>query len=123
MAVFSIEKTAITYLDAGYTKTDTVFDPIQNVNICFLSKAGMPTVELLEPVDESSPVNDTLKKCGVAPYHTCYEVKSIDEAAAELRQKRIFPLGKAEEAIAFGGCRVCFFYNKNIGLIELVERR
>ncbi len=122
VAVFSIEKTAKFYTDAGYVKTDTVFDPIQRVNICFLAKDGMPTVELLEPVDETSPVNDALRKNGVAPYHTCYEASDLTQTAVELRKKRIFPLGEAAKAVAFGGRKVQFFYNKNIGLIEIVEK-
>lgn len=122
MAVFSIEKTSGVYLSLGYAKTDTVFDPIQHVNICFLTKTGEPTVELLEPVGDKSPVCDILKKNGVSPYHTCYEVASIADAASELKQKRIFPLGAPAEAVAFGGKRVQFFYHKNIGLIELVEK-
>lgn len=122
MAVFSIEKTAKFYTDAGYEQTPTVFDPIQNVNICFLTKANMPTVELLEPVDADSPVNQCLRKNGVAPYHTCYEARDLAQAAAELQQKRIFPLGDAAVAVAFGGKKVQFFYNKNIGLIEIVQQ-
>ncbi len=122
VAVFSIEKTAKIYVEAGYRQSATVFDSIQNVNICFLTKENMPTVELLEPVDEHSPVNDTLRKNGVTPYHTCYEASDLAQAATELQKKRIFPLGGATEAVAFGGRKVQFFYNKNIGLIEIVEK-
>lgn len=121
MAVFSIEKTSNIYIGLGYEKTETVFDPIQHVNICFLTKEGEPTVELLEPVDEKSPVCDTLRKNGVSAYHTCYAVENLAKAAEELKQKRIFPLGASAHAVAFGGKNVQFFYHKNIGLIELVE--
>lgn len=54
----------------GYKQSDTIFDPIQNVNICWLTKENMPVVELLEPVDETSPVNKILEKNGVTPYPT-----------------------------------------------------
>lgn len=122
VAVFSIEKTSSTYAQLGYAKTDTVFDPIQHVNICFLTKDGEPTVELLEPADDKSPVCDTLKKNGVTPYHTCYAVDNLSKAADELKSMRYLPLGKAVAAVAFGGKSVQFFYHKNMGLIELVER-
>ena len=49
IAVFSIDETAEMYLAAGYEKTETIFDPIQNVHICFLTKDGMPMMELLAP--------------------------------------------------------------------------
>ena len=65
IAVFDIDDTAQYYIDAGYQKTETVIDVIQNVKICFLTKEGMPMLELLAPVDENSPVNRTLDKIDV----------------------------------------------------------
>lgn len=122
IAVFSIDKTAKVYLSLGYKKSETVFDPIQNVNICFLEKDNLPMIELVEPVDENSPVNETLKKNGVTPYHCCYEVDDIEVAAGELQNERFIPTCKAVKAIAFGNKMVQFFYNKNVGLVELVEK-
>ena len=77
IAVFDIDDTAQYYIDAGYQKTETVIDAIQNVKICFLTKEGMPMLELLAPVDENSPVNRTLDKMGVTPYHCCYSVDDM----------------------------------------------
>ena len=37
IAVFSIEKSSEFYVNQGYEITETVFDPIQNVNICFIN--------------------------------------------------------------------------------------
>ena len=64
-AVTSIEKTMYYYIDGGYSCSSVIFDPIQNVNICFLTKEGEPMIELLEPVDENSPINKNLEKNGV----------------------------------------------------------
>ena len=122
VAVPEIEPTAKVYVEAGYTQTEPVYDPIQNVHICFLSKDGMPTVELLAPHDSTSPIQKTLDKMGVTPYHTCYEVESIEEAITELRKLRYIVVRKPEPAVAFEGKRVCFLYNKQVGLIEIVER-
>ena len=121
VAVKDIKKTAAIYEAGGYTVSNTILDPIQNVNICWLTKEGMPTVELLEPINETSPVCKTLEKNGVTPYHTCYTVDNIDEAIAELRKMRYVVVSKPVEAVAIHNCKVCFLYNKNIGLIELVE--
>lgn len=117
----NIDATAAIYEDGGYRMSDIIFDPIQNVNICWLTREGFPTVELLSPVDETSPVCKTLEKNGVTPYHTCYIVENIDEAAKKLRKDRYVMVSKPAEAVAFKGSRVAFFFNKNIGLIELVE--
>ena len=121
VAVKDIEATASVYEQGGYKRSGSVFDPIQNVNICWLTKEGMPTVELLAPVDEKSPVNKTLEKVGVAPYHCCYVVDNIEEAVAELKRQKYIMVSRPAEAVAFCGSRVCFLFNKNVGLIEIVE--
>lgn len=121
VAVNDIEATASVYEQGGYHRSARIFDPVQNVNICWLTREGYPTVELLAPVDETSPVCKTLEKNGVTPYHTCYIVPSIDDAAIKLRKQRYVMVSKPAEAVAFKGSRVAFFFNKNIGLIELVE--
>lgn len=121
VAVFNIDITAGYYIEAGYKKSDTIIDPIQNVQICFLSKEGMPSIELLAPVDEKSPINDTLKKMGVSPYHCCYLVDNMDEAIKQLKRKKYICIVKPVSACAIDNRRVSFLFNKDIGLIELVE--
>jgi len=121
VAVKNLDATAAVYEQGGYKRSASIFDPIQNVNICWLTKEGMPIVELLAPVDESSPVNKTLEKNGVTPYHTCYVVEDIEEAIAQLRKQKYMMVSKPAEAVAFCGSKVCFLFNKNVGLIELVE--
>lgn len=121
VAVKDLDATASIYEQGGYHRSASIFDPIQNVNICWLTKEGMPTVELLAPVDEKSPVNKTLEKVGVSPYHCCYVVDNLEDACAELRKQRYIMVSKPAEAVAFCGSRVSFLFNKNVGLIELVE--
>ena len=121
VAVNDIEATSSAYEQGGYHRSASIFDPVQNVNICWLTREGYPTVELLAPVDEKSPVNKTLEKNGVTPYHTCWIVPNIEEAALKLRKQRYVMVSKAAEAVAFKGSRVAFFFNKSVGLIELVE--
>ncbi len=121
VAVYDIERTVRLYIDAGYKMTPVVYDPIQNIHITFLSKKGMPDVELLAPHDENSPVNQTLQKNGVSPYHCCYIVPNIEEAVMKLKKMRYIPVSKSAEALAIDGRKVYFLYNKDIGLIEIVE--
>lgn len=128
IAVFNIEETAPFYIMQGYSKSQTVYDPIQNVNICFLfylNNGGggqMPMIELIEPIDETSPVYKILQKSGVTPYHICYEVENISDTITELKREKFIPLSKPVEAVAMSNKKVCFLFNKNIGLIELVEK-
>ena len=121
LAVRSIDLTAAIYVNAGYKQSVTIFAPVQNVNICWLIKENMPTVELLAPVDETSPVCKSLEKNGVSPYHTCYVVNDIEGAVADLRKMKYIVVSKPVEAPAIHNSKVAFLYNKNIGLIELVE--
>lgn len=121
VAVKELDATASVYEQGGYKRSSSIFDSIQNVNICWLTKEGMPIVELLAPVDEKSPVNKTLEKVGVSPYHCCYVVNNLEDACAELRKQKFIIVSKPAEAVAFCGSRVCFLFNKNVGLIELVE--
>lgn len=121
IACRDIDKTREFYLGLGYTASPVVDDPLQHVRICFLDKEGAPRLELLQPLDDQSPVARTLATAGVTPYHFCYEVRNIDKAIAALRTKRFLLVSGPVPACALGDRRIAFLYNKNNGLIELVE--
>ncbi len=121
IACRDIDKTREFYLGLGYTASPVVDDPLQHVRICFLDKEGAPRLELLQPLDDQSPVARTLATAGVTPYHFCYEVRNIDEAIVALRTKRFLLVSGPVPACALGDRRIAFLYNKNNGLIELVE--
>ena len=122
IAVPELEPTRLMYISAGYEATEQIYDSLQNVYICFLSKKGMPTIELLAPHDEQSPVVNIIKKNGVTPYHLCYEVDNIEEAITELKKQHYILVRRQEKAVAMGNRNVCFLYHKQIGLIEIVEK-
>jgi len=122
IACRDIEATKPFYIAQGYVASETVFDPVQSVNICFLDKAGMPRIELLSPIGEDSPVVRTLETSGVAPYHICYEADDITVAISRLKSQHFVLLKKPVPACAIGGKAVCFLYSKNVGLVELVEK-
>ena len=56
-AVTSIEKTMYYYIDGGYSCSSVIFDPIQNVNICFLTKEGEPMIEPVSYTHLTLPTN------------------------------------------------------------------
>ena len=121
IAVNNIDKSRVAYENLGYTTTLSILDPIQNVNLCFLDKLNSPTIELVCPVDDKSPVVDILKKNGVIPYHNCFEVDDIEIGVKILKAQGYIQVSKIVPAIAFKNRLVCFLYNKNIGLIELLN--
>ncbi len=119
----SIEATAGVYISAGYAKSQVWADEIQRTKICFLAREGMPTIELVEPLNEKSSVNKTLAKTGVAPYHQCFEVPDIDKAFEQMTEGNGFiPLFRPVEAIAFNNRLICYFYKKEVGFVELVSK-
>ena len=121
IACRDIEKTKAFYLLMGYNASPVVEDPLQHVRISFLEKDGAPRLELLEPFDEKSPVARTLATVGVSPYHMCYEVQDIEAAVADLRKQRFLLVNGPVPACAMENRRIAFLYQKNNGLIELVE--
>lgn len=122
IAVHDIEATAKFYEATGWERTvETSYDPCQNVRACFYSKIGFPTVELIEAVDEASPMTKILNKTGVSPYHLCYGVDNIEESIKKLKSLRFMPTGRPVPSTGMIGRRVCFLYNRDYGLIELVE--
>lgn len=131
IATGSIKNTAQCYLDAGYSISDTVYDPVQNVSIAFLEKTQMPRIELVEPNTSlngtvnspNHPVSKIIGKSGVSPYHICYLVEDIDDAVNKLKKKKYLLLARPVSAVAMDNRKICFLYNKEVGLIELVEQK
>ena len=123
IATDSIKNTAQYYTKAGYCVTDITYDKIQNVSIAFLEKDGMPLLELIEPASfrDNSPVVKIIENLGVSPYHICYEVNNIENAINQLKEKKFLLLAHPVNAIAMNNRKICFLYNKEVGLIELVE--
>lgn len=121
IACDNIYTTARIYESFGYKQGDFIVDNLQNIEICFLEHPTMPKIELLGKTNEKSPIIQTLAKVGTAPYHICYEVTDIDKSISELKALKFLVVAKPKPACAINNKRVAFLYNKDMGLIELVE--
>lgn len=101
--------------------------PEQGVKVCFVNTptdSGMngTQIELIEPYDESSPINGFLTKNPAGgQHHVCYEVEDIEEARAwfEGKGKRI--LGPTR--IGAHGTPIFFLHPKDMmgQLTEIME--
>ena len=121
VATRNYKDTAAFYEALGYHETAGGYDPYQNVYGYFYEADGMPTIELLAPHDEKSPINKILEKNGVTPYHLCYEINcTIEEAMKELKANRFMVIAKPTHSDNLKG-RVCFLFHKDVGIIELLE--
>ena len=94
-------------------------DPIQRVRLCFAEYAG-GRVELVAPVGADSPVNGSVATGG-GSYHLCFETDDLDAEMERLRGLGFVPASEPQPAVAFGGRRVVFLFNRIARLIELVE--
>lgn len=125
-AVENMEKSIKAFGKIGFVQdSDVVADDFRKVNIVFMkNKAGGQLVELIEPMNEESPVFKTCEKMNGAasPYHICYEVEDIEWAVKELKRRKFVVTSKANPAVAIDGRRVAFLFQKDAGLIELVEK-
>ncbi|MBV7259748.1 methylmalonyl-CoA epimerase [Erythrobacter crassostreae] len=135
VATPSIADSIAHYRDTmGATQITAPFDlPEQGVKVCFvdtpthstgsgLSESGGTQIELIEPFDESSPINGFLAKNPAGgQHHVCFEVPDIEEARAEFEAmgKRI--LGPTR--IGAHGTPIFFLHPKDMQgiLTEIME--
>lgn len=122
IACFDIDKTAHYYIECGYSKSPVIIDPLQNVKVSVLVKMGMPTIELLAPVDDKSPICKILQKSGVIPYHICYVVSEMKQAIEDLKKEHFMLISKPLLSNVFNE-EVCLLFNKHVGVIEILEKK
>ena len=121
-AVSSIEKSIPIFSVLGYSPDGSVCkDTKRGVNLLLLKNEEGNIIELVEPVDISSPVTNILNKMGPTPYHICLSCsqKDFEDNKKLLLNNRFIELHKTEEAPALRGDKVSFFYSSVIGLIEI----
>jgi methylmalonyl-CoA/ethylmalonyl-CoA epimerase len=120
LACRDIEKEAKALRLLGYEIEGQHFtDPLQKIHGCFLVGPG-PRMELLAPVDESSPIVSWLNR-DVKMYHQAYEVEAIVPALAVLSAQHAVVVSRAKPAVAFGRRKVAFLMLPNNLLVEMIE--
>ncbi len=112
---------AVRSIDAAAPGTEKRLDPLQNVRVGFVELNGV-LCELVEPVDERSPVNGYLKQSKVSLYHLCFEVPDLERALQHARRHGFHTLGRPKPAAAFEGRRIAWVFSPVLGLFELLEK-
>ena len=113
------DKTLEGYKMLGAAVIKDLVDDKRHVRLSWL-KIGENYLEIISPVDDSSPVGRIVKN-GVAPYHICFQVDDIGAAIEKLRLQGFLLIEPPSPAVLFDNKRVAFLYSKSVGLIELVE--
>jgi len=110
-------------LAGGGSVSAVVFDPIQQVNVAFVSD-GSPSsglLELIEPVGEHSPVQ-ALASRGGGLHHICYEVDDLEEQLEVAKRAHAVVVRPPQPAAAFQGRRIAWVMTKYRLLVEYLER-
>jgi methylmalonyl-CoA/ethylmalonyl-CoA epimerase len=107
----------------GYhCSTGSIFEPIQRVNVIFLSPPSLgPQIELVEPHSEQSPVWQFVQKGG-GLHHICYEVEDLSAQLDRMRAIGAGILRKPQPAAAFEGRRIAWVVTRERLLLEYLER-
>lgn len=111
--------------------TDTLGCPLmkieevesQKVRVAFID-AGNIKLELLEPMDTSSPIHKFLEKRGEGIHHIAFGVENIEKRMEELKNDGVQLLNE-EPKNGAGGALVAFLHPKSSNgvLYELCEKQ
>ena len=124
IAVNSIEDGLAIYEDALGLKCEHREDiPGQKVKTAMLP-VGDTRIELVQPMDPSSPVAKHLEKNGPGMHHLAFKVKDIQASLDKLAEQGM-PLVHKEGQAGVGGSLIAFLHPKGTGglLIELVQEK
>jgi methylmalonyl-CoA/ethylmalonyl-CoA epimerase len=129
VATPDLEASIAFYRDVmGATDITEPFDmPSQGVKVCFVNTPGEngthgTQIELLQPLDQNSPVAGFMKKNPLGgQHHICHEVPDIHEAKAWFEGLGKKVLG--EPRIGAHGTLIFFVHPKDMGgqLTEIME--
>lgn len=114
---------AFSFLEGlGYEHEESMFDPLQGVNLAMSYHAEMPAVEVIWPGDKPSPIDSMLKRQDSMIYHLCY---TSNDPALSLRKIKeagfdVLAVTEPKSAILFGGREVSFHMILGFGLIEII---
>jgi len=106
-------------LIAGWTAE--IEDPVNGVRLQFGRDPAGVVFELLEPLDDKSPVYRALKSRTNILNHVAYRVADLAAGAARLRAAKHAPTSAPKPAIAYGGALIQFFISPLNLVIELIE--
>lgn len=103
---------------------EPVAEPVEvsseHVRVCFLRASPGVMIELVEGLDEQSPVCELLERTGAGTYHICYQVDDLDVAVSTLRAHGFLPF-KRFQVDTVGPRRFAFLLSPDRQLLELCE--
>ncbi len=110
----------------GYSLHESVYDPLQKIDLIWCESDNMPSIELIYTSNEdmNSPIQNILKNTNEMIYHICYQSDNIDASIQLIKDNsiRVIGISKPKPAILFCGKNVSFYKVDGFGLIEILEK-
>jgi methylmalonyl-CoA/ethylmalonyl-CoA epimerase len=123
VAVKSFAAAVRFYKKLGYTCSGPITDKLQNVKIIMCVSRIFPSIELIKPLNDHSPVSNYLKQGEAVFYHLGFEVKNLDKTIKAIEKHcRIFCVNEQKPALLFKRRKISFYYIPKIGLFEFIEK-
>jgi len=107
-------------LNIIHTHTEDVEEEGVSTNIF---DTGKGKIELLDSLDDNSPIHKFLQKRGPGIHHICLEVDDVNNAIIELKKSNISILNESP-SIGAEGYKIVFIHPRSTGgvLVELAEK-
>lgn len=123
IAVKSIEKSLPYYIETlGLKLIHTEEVESEKVQVAFID-SGNVTLELLQPLDETSAIHSFIEKKGEGIHHIAFGVSNIQDRLNELKEKGVRLIQETPK-IGAHGAQVAFIHPKSSGgvLYELCDK-
>lgn len=111
---------AVRSIRALHPTCEVTPDEVEGVSMAFVRLHDV-TVELLEPLGESSPIARSLAN-GEKLLHLCYEVPDLEAALAAGKASGFHRVRPPRSAPVYDNRRVVWVFSTEYGLFELLER-
>ncbi len=116
-----ITATSARFRSLGYEPGSVLKEDALQVELCYLQKAGEPTIELVRQHNPESLEANLLASEGVMPYHLCYEVADMETSLQSLEAEGYRRLFDPVPVSVLGGSRICYLHHSALGYLELLE--
>lgn len=89
--------------------------------VAFVKTDNECRLELIEPLNETSPVSEVLKRKKGSLHHMCFIAEDFEQDIKRLQENKCLMISPPKPAVAFNNQRVVFFFTPTYEVIEIVE--
>ena len=121
IAVRTFKEVLKFYKNLDFEISKKIIDKVQNVEIILCTSKHYPSVELIKPLNNKSPITRIVKDNETSIYHVCYEAKKKKfDIKKFLKNFDYVCISEPKPDKLFQKRYTGFYFVKNIGLIEIL---